>query len=289
MKTYQILAAALIAGAVSALPVRAGYVDITANDGIIHHAYGQDPRVGIEESGSVSTPAINSADWDLRAFAFDPVKNELTVVSGFDPLKKLGGDNNSQFGLGDIFIDTNHSFNVPSPLLGNNLNSAFGFEYAIHLINPWSPSPTTPNTISYQVLSLAADTKFELPFYGDQYPELAKGAPALVSDLGSGSVLSPGLLTTTVSTLSDPQVFANLGLNIGTNGGTNYIFSFDLSGVSLANGATFRLTQECGNDLLVGQLGPGVAAVPETSTWVMGFLALGAVVFMVRRNAKLAA
>jgi len=32
-----------------------------------------------------------------------------------------------------------------------------------------------------------------------------------------------------------------------------------------------------------------VVAVPETSTWVMGFLALGAVVFMVRRNAKLTA
>lgn len=33
--------------------------------------------------------------------------------------------------------------------------------------------------------------------------------------------------------------------------------------------------------------GGGVVAVPETSTWVMGFLALGAVVFMVRRNARL--
>ena len=29
-----------------------------------------------------------------------------------------------------------------------------------------------------------------------------------------------------------------------------------------------------------------VVAVPETSTWVMGFLALGAVVVMVRRNAR---
>lgn len=32
-----------------------------------------------------------------------------------------------------------------------------------------------------------------------------------------------------------------------------------------------------------------VAAVPETSTWVMGFLALGAVLFIVRRNAKASA
>ena len=66
--------------------------------------------------------------------------------------------------------------------------------------------------------------------------------------------------------------------------------TFDLSALSLANGATFRLTQECGNDLLVGQLAASpVVAVPETSTWVMGFLALGAVVFLVRRNPKTAA
>lgn len=32
-----------------------------------------------------------------------------------------------------------------------------------------------------------------------------------------------------------------------------------------------------------------VVAVPETSTWVMGFLALGAVIVMVRRSAKSAA
>lgn len=38
-----------------------------------------------------------------------------------------------------------------------------------------------------------------------------------------------------------------------------------------------------------GSGGGGVVAVPETSTWVMGFLALGAAGFMARRNAKLSA
>lgn len=38
-----------------------------------------------------------------------------------------------------------------------------------------------------------------------------------------------------------------------------------------------------------GSGGGGVVAVPETSTWVMGFLALGAVLVMVRRSAKSAA
>ena len=92
-----------------------------------------------------------------------------------------------------------------------------------------------------------------------------------------------------MTTKTDAQVLSDLGINVGTNGGPNYVFTFDLTGVSLANGATFRLTTTCGNDLLVGQLAAGVAAVPETSTWVMGFLALGAVVFMVRRSSKLSA
>lgn len=248
-------------------------MDITVNDGVIgnHYGSGTDPR-GIGEAGYVSTPAIASSDWDLRAFAYDGGTNQLTVVSGFNPLTKNGG-----WGLGDIFIDTNNAFTIPAPL-SSTLNSAFGFEYAIDLINPWNPS--VPDTISYQVVSLALDTQFQLPSYGNQYPELAKGAPALVSNLGSGSVLSPGVLTTTVSTMTDAEVLANLGLNIGTNGGTNYVFSFFLPGGLTDNGATFRLTQECGNDLMVGH----VAAVPETSTWVMGFLAVGAVFFVIRRR-----
>ena len=219
----------------------------------------------------------------------------MTVVSGFNPLAKL--DN---FGLGDIFIDVNSSFTPTFPLT-SNLNSAFGFEYAIDLKNPWSP--TTPGQITYEVLSLSSDTQFQLPSYGNSYPELAKGAPVFVSDLGSGSSLSPVLLTTTLETLlppgADPTMTAGelktkYGIdftNNGTNSGEkNYVFTFDLSALSLANGATFRLTQECGNDLLVGQLAASpVVAVPETSTWVMGFLALGAVVFLVRRNPKTAA
>lgn len=275
------LAVGIVALAISSFTAKATLVDITANDGLQHNTYGSDPRAGIAESGSVTTPAINNSDWDLRAFAFDINANKLTVVSGFNPLQKL-----NNFGLGDIFIDTNNSFTIPSPL-SSNLNSAFGFELAIDLKDPWAPA--TPGQISYRVLSLTPDTQLQLPAYGNSYPELAKGAPVLVSNLGSGSVVTPGFLTTNVITMTDSQVLNLLGLNIGTNGGTNYVFTFDLSSVSLYNGATFRLTEECGNDLMVGHLAAGVAAVPETSTWVMGFLALGAVVFMVRRSAKLAA
>ena len=50
-----------------------------------------------------------------------------------------------------------------------------------------------------------------------------------------------------------------------------------------AESAKFEFT---GKTLDYTPPGGGVTAVPETSTWIMGFLALGAVVFMVRRNAK---
>lgn len=291
-----ILCTMFAAVAISNLTAKAALVDITVNDGLIHHNFGDDPRTGdISEYRSVSDPAVNTPVWDLRAFVFDTTTSQLTVVSGFNPLGKL--DN---FGLGDIFIDTNNSFTATFPL-SSDLNSAFGFEYAIDLKNPWSPA--APGQINYEVLSLSSDTQFQLPSYGNSYPELAKGAPVLVKDLGSGSSLSPGLLTTTLEPSLPPAVDLTMtaldlktkyGVDFtfnGTNSGEkNYVFTFDLSAISFVNGATFRLTQECGNDLLVGQLAASpVVAVPETSTWVMGFLALGAVVFLVRRNRQTAA
>lgn len=117
------------------------------------------------------------------------------------------------------------------------------------------------------------------------YAQNAISDPSTLVASGADTILSSGVFS--VTTKTDAQVLADLGINVGHNGGTNYVFTFDLSAASLANGATFRLTQDCGNDLLVGQLAPSLTAVPETSTWVMGFLALGAVVFMVRRNANL--
>jgi len=51
-------------------------------------------------------------------------------------------------------------------------------------------------------------------------------------------------------------------------------------------GAKFELT---GKTLDFTPPADSVAAVPETSTWVMGFLAIGAVVFLMRRNARASA
>jgi hypothetical protein len=276
-KTYQILAAALIAGAVSNLPVRAGYVDITINDGAPSSNYGTDPRPGINESGQVAANCVADASWDLRAMAFDVNTNKLMVVSGFNPQAL-----NEGIGIGDIFVDTNNSYTVPSRPANvgdgyfNYTNSAAGYEYAIHLIDP------ATGNLSYNIAALSGASILQ----STGYAQNASSDPAKLIPSGADKVVSSGLFNLT--TMTDAQVINGLGINIGTNGGTNYVFTFDLSGMSLANGATFRLTEMCGNDLLVGQLpaGAAAAAVPETSTWVMGFLALGAVVTMVRRNSR---
>ena len=279
-KTCQILAAALISAAVTNLPVRAGYVDITVNDGTPSSNYGSDPRAGINESGEVTANCVADASWDLRAIAFDVNTNKLMVVSGFNPQTT-----NEGIGIGDIFIDTNKSYTVPSRPgnVGDGYftyaNSKAGYEYAIHLIDP------TTGNLSYNIAALSGASVLQ----STGYAQNASSDPAKLVVSGADQVVSSGLFNLTTKT--DAQVLADLGINIGTNGGTNYVFTFDLSSVSLGNGATFRLTETCGNDLLVGQLAAGVAvaAVPETSTWVMGILALGTVTVMVRRRSMASA
>ena len=263
-----------------------GYVEITVNDGTPGSYYGTDPRPGISESGQVTANCVANSSWDLRAMAFDVNTNSLMVVSGFNPLAKNFDQNVTGDILGDIFVDTNNSFTSPSraamgiPATDGhfpyaNSTPGNGFEYAIHLIDP---SNSTGNNLRYNLVALSGASLLET----GNYNQNASTDPAFLIPTGADTIKSGGL--SVVTTMSDAQVFADLGLNIGTNGGTNYVFTFDLSAASLANGANFRLTEECGNDLLVGYLAPSVNSVPETSAWVMGFLALGAVVLMVWRS-----
>ena len=280
-KAFTVLAAATVSLILTNAKSAAGYIDITVNDGgaKAYYGSGDTARSGIDESGSVSANCVANATWDLRAFAFDINTNKLTVVSGFNPLAL-----NEGIGIGDIFIDTNNSYSVPSRPSGvgdgyfNYTNSTAGYEYAIHLIDP------STGNLNYNIAALSGSSILQ----STGWAQNALSDPAKLIPSGADTSVSSGQFS--VIALSDAEVLASsLGINVGTNGGTNYVFSFDLSGVSLANGATFRLTETCGNDLLVGHLAAGVAAVPEASTWVMGFLALGAVGFAVRRQTKMAA
>ncbi len=270
-----ILCSALVAVTVNS---QAAYVDITAADGSPSSNYGTDPRAGIGESGEVEAGCIANASWDLRAIAFDVNTNKLMIVSGFNPLALNDG-----IGIGDIFIDINNSFTVPSRPPGGNAyinysNASVGYEYAIDLISP------SNGGLGYNIVALSSASTVQSGLYAQN----AISDPATLVASGADTILASG--TFAVTTKTSAQVLTDLGINIGSNGGTNYIFTFDLSAASLANGATFRLTETCGNDLLVGKLAASsLTAVPETSTWVMGFLALGAVGVMVRRNTTFSA
>ena len=309
-RSFQILGAALVALAAPNLPARAGYVEITVNDGgPISAPYtvangdkvGQpasDPR-GINESGTVTAGCANNASWDLRSMVFDTTNNQLTIVSGFNPLKQNFDQNSVGDIIGDIFIDTNNSFTSPSRTsIGipatdgthqySNSAAGIGFEYAIHLNDP---AHSVDGKLSYNLFALNSASQL----LTTDYNQNSNSDPAFLAPSATDQIKFSGL--SKVETMTDSDVRTIYGSNIGTNGGfndghtigpDNYVFTFDLSAASLASGATFRLTEQCGNDLLVGSLpaGVGAAAVPETGTWVMGFLALGAVAFMVRRNAR---
>lgn len=68
------------------------------------------------------------------------------------------------------------------------------------------------------------------------------------------------------------------------------LFSNGLSSLTPTGSSIFTLHAAGGESIVLTSFAPvaaaPLAAVPETSTWVMGFLALGAVCFMVRRSAK---
>jgi len=66
-------------------------------------------------------------------------------------------------------------------------------------------------------------------------------------------------------------------------------FSTGTSALTPSGGSIFSLLTSGGQSILLTSFAPAsppaVVAVPETSTWVMGFLALGVVVFVSRRSA----
>ena len=261
---------------VTSTVAQAGFVDITINDGNPNAGFfGTDLRPGgILEWGETEQGTVNNNSWDLRAFSFDINAGKLAFVSGFDPRVAQDG-----IGIGDVFVNTNgtiplHTFSGSNP--DNYLNTAAGYEFAINLTNPSNGS------LGYQVVELSAASVLRAATFA-----ITQGSsPAtLQASPGNETLISTGSFT--VTTKTGAQLLSELGITVGTNGGTNYVTTFDLPSALLAaiapGGATFRLTQDCGNDLLVGHVG-AVAAVPETSTWVMGFLALGAVLTFARRR-----
>lgn len=226
----------------------AALVDITVNDRQPGGVYGADPRPGISESGEVSPGCIASHIWDLRAMAFDPQACQLTIVSGFNPLTTTDG-----YAIGDLFIDTNGLISQPfRPALGGYYNYPNpGYEYCLNI------SPATASTLSYSLTALTSASVVQTGYFAQNS---ASDPWALIESPADTPVFSRAA---GVQIMTDNQVKSVLGIDVGQNGSPNFVWTMAITPgmFSPDNLTTFRLTEQCGNDLLVGQYQS--SSVPE--------------------------
>jgi hypothetical protein len=142
-----------------------------------------------------------------------------------------------------------------------------------------------PQTIPYNALHLfsqatavGSTVSFENVTFGVTDPTI---------ELDGAFPLS-GMANNTTPMVDSYLAYFNDNGTKGDLSSVGWSFSADvtITGNNSKEGAKFELT---GKTLDYTPSAGAVAAVPETSTWVMGFLALGAVIFVVRRNSKVSA
>lgn len=258
MKTLQIVWCMLLV-VFANITVRA--VDITIHDRFVSHSYyGSDPRVGVDEAGSVSPGAIANATWDLRALAFDPSTARITSIGGFNPLTV-----NQGFRMGDIFIDLDDDVGyVGRPATdGYYTRPNPGFEYAIHL------GAVQGGGVQYGIFELEDGSLVQTGYY-HQF-----GAADPWAFLPNGEkLISSGVAP--VSVLSSLDVLSNYGADVG-NIGLNYVLSFSLPALTGKDFEAYQ-TLECLNDSMQGRY-----TVPESgNTLLLGSVGVGAL-FCMRR------
>ncbi|MEI6490971.1 MAG: hypothetical protein WCO94_00360 [Verrucomicrobiota bacterium] len=283
MKTaaIQILGIALIAFAISNGSARAGQVYLGVDSGDVTNA---------NPAGVQTRYKISSTNWDaMIGNAVQP------IVPASINAKDLG--NNSALSGTPFSYEVTNLVGQGLYLSLKNLNTNYttvlsygNFASSPVASNFWQNATSLngvfPQTTPYNALHLYAQAST----VGDQ----------VVYANASFTINTPGI---TLNGLLPASGSAQYGVNTTTQ---SYIAYFndngtkgDLSSIgwtfksnvtvsrTTASGsgesAKFEFT---GKTLDYTPPGGGVAAVPETSTWIMGFLALGAVVFMVRRNAN---
>jgi hypothetical protein len=285
---------------------QAAYVDITIFDGIgspgnVISGSGPDTRFDPSEReyGEVESGNEATAPWDLRAFGYDSVNNKLLYQGGMNIRNEVGGSgvtatnqiDGNPFGIGSIFIKLgastiapvtpNGGSNSSGVLISNSFGAAggplsSGFDYAITLL----ANPSNLNQVNYIIYDLATTSKLRAAFYADNR-EAGPYAFRPEDNVGGSHSIYQSQNQATVST----------GTITGMTdwAGVDYLAEFnlgdDLGGLVESQGAFFYLTQECGNDLMVGQLNASnLVTIPEPSgtAALMGLL-LGGAFFRNRR------
>ncbi len=227
----------------------------------------------------------------------------MTYVGGFNPSGTIDSNTNINYNLGDIFISAlgqpvaNPSYSslgsgdIPgtSADYSNNGNgSTPGYAYAIHL------GSVTNGVLSYSILALNSGTQLLSTEFGvnqvsNPYAvDISKGS---YTDLYDGTASVQNLTNSGVNQLLGESLFGNTG---SYNPQNNYAVSFDISTLLsnastndpslLTSGLALVETEQCGNDLLAGAVSPlDIVATPEPSSWALGLIALGGVIYLRRR------
>ena len=256
--------------------------NITIYDGIAGNGTGGGfGAIGIgqgREDQETEPGTLGRQDWDLEAFTLNGTK--LSIYSGFN---LLAGNptQNPKYSLGDIFIDIQGTAATPlnTGVFGTTTDASFGYDYIIHFDvrgGTGTDIGTGAYTV-YKVVTPAGTILNNSKFVGISDPwtlDVAKSGGNITA-VDSGKLAQDDLGLGDVTLDGGPTV---------VTGGRHYRGDVSLGFLTageLSNGTTvFHLTQECGNDRLVGRVADG------GSTLALLGSALTALSFVMRRSRK---
>ena len=279
--TFQILGTVLVAFAISNVSARAGQVYLGVDSGDVTNAApaGVQTRYKISSNNwdamignavqPIVTPSINAKDLgnnsNLSGTTFSYEVTNLVGQGLYLSLKNLNTNSTTVLSYGNF---------ASSPVASNVWQNAA------------SLNGVSPQTTPYNALHLYAQAST----VGDQV--VYANASFTINTPGitlNGLLPASGSAQYGVNTFTDSYIaYFNDNGTKGDFSNIGWTFKSDVtvSRTTVSGSAESAKFEFTGKTLDYTPAGVGVAAVPETSTWIMGFLALGAVVFMVRRNAK---
>lgn len=222
-----------------------------------------DSRPGLYEDNEVEPGTVGAQIWDLEAFRLNGTS--LSIVAGFDFKNGVvgGPTSNARWEIGDLFIDVNGDAVYGSDvtgLSGNGIkpisNSLFHYDYVVH----FGKNADGTLTGGYDIFALGADTLLSGYYRINDESNPYALYRAESSPIGSGTV--------SFGTEDDATS--------GRLGGTHYTMEIPMAWLgSDLNGSLFKITEECGNDNLVGRVPDGGLTAMMLGLGVAGMSLVG--------------